>query len=277
MRRSNRERKVPDRYGNGETHYIYINYVCATSPQTYDEALSSSESSLWKEAMQREIDCINKNKTWKLVDRPKDKKIIDLKWVFTNKANNNKKARLVVRGFQQNEVLEDIYSPVARLETLKLLLAFCVQHKYLIEQMDVETAFLNGLIKSEVYVKQPNGYDDKSGKVYKLLKSLYGLRESPRAWYECFDKFIVGLGFERSENDYCLYILDNGSDDKIFLILFVDDLLICGKNAEKSTIQIAKFGNLTKRSKYIEIHYHFVNECFERKEIDIIKEIQKKI
>ena len=233
VRRSDRERKKPDRFGDSEVYYIYVNYVSAHSPRTYDEALSSSESDLWKNAMKREIDCINKNNTWKLVNRPKGKKVIDVKWVFTNKANNLKKARLVVRGFQQKEILEDIYSPVARLQTLKLLLAFCVQNKYLIEQMDVETAFLNGKIKSEVYVKQPNGYSDGTDRVYKLEKALYGLRESPRAWYECFDKFIISLNFQRSNSDYCLYIFENENGENIYIILFVDDLLICGKNKEK--------------------------------------------
>jgi len=81
-----------------------------------------------------------------------------LKWVFTNKFDNRKKTRLVVRGFQQKEVLEDLYSPVARIQTLKLLLSYCCQNGLLIIQMDVETAFLNDIVKSEVFVKQPTGY-----------------------------------------------------------------------------------------------------------------------
>ena len=91
------------------------------------------------------------------------------------------KARIVVRGFQQKEIIDDIYSPVARTQTLKILLNYCVQTEFKIDQMDVESAFLNGKVKSEVYVKQPQGYDDYSGRVCKLNKALYGLRESPRA------------------------------------------------------------------------------------------------
>jgi len=104
--------------------------------------------------MNRETNCLAKNQTWQLVEKPKGVKILDLKWVFTNKIDNRKKARLV-RGFQQDEILEDLYSPVAKVQTLKLLLAYCCQLGLSIEQMDVETAFLNGNIKSEVYVKQP--------------------------------------------------------------------------------------------------------------------------
>ena len=119
------------------------------------------------------------------------------------------------------------------MQTLKLLLSYCCQYgDLMIMQMDVETAFLNGIIKSEVFVKQPMGYDDKSGKICKLSKALYGLRESSRVWYECFDEYIKKLGFQRSESDYCLY-MKYESDDVIYLILFVDDLLICGKKKRK--------------------------------------------
>lgn len=176
--------------------------------------------------------CLQKNQTWKLVNKPKGEKIIDLKWVFTNKSDGRKKARLVARGFQQEKILEDIYSPVAKTQTLKILLAYCCQFGLIIEQMDVETAFLNGKVKSEVYVKQPPGFEDGTDRVCKLLKALYGLRESPRDWYECFDKYMRELGFKKSKNDYCLYILII-KNETIFVILFVDDLLICGKNKRK--------------------------------------------
>lgn len=98
--------------------------------------------------------------------------------------------------------------------------------------MDVESAFLNGEIISEVYVNQPLGYNDDSDRVYKLLKSLYGLRESLRSWYECFNKFINELKFKRSNYDYCLYI-NNTDEDPIYILLFVDDMLICSKNKRK--------------------------------------------
>ena len=157
-----------------------MNVVNGDSPQTYEEALSGDDSRSCEEAMDQEMNSLVKNKTWQLVEKPKDKKVLDLKWVYSNKSDNRKKARLV-RGFQQNKVLEDLYSPVAKMQTLKLLLklllSYCCQYGLMIMQMDVETAFLNGTIKSEVFVKQPVGYDDKSGKVCKLSKALYGLRE----------------------------------------------------------------------------------------------------
>lgn len=182
LRKSNRERKPPVRYDDS---YIYNNIVyvtfCSTdSPDTFEEAINSNESEYWIEAMNKEIECLNKNKTWELVNKPENKIVIDVKWVYTRKSENRYKARLVVRSFQQKEIVDDIYSPVAKMQTLKILLYYC-QEGLIVEQMDVETAFLNGLVLSEIYIRQPLGYEDGTDRVCKLLKALYGLRESPRA------------------------------------------------------------------------------------------------
>lgn len=161
LRRSQRNRQQPDRYSDSNYAYcIYVNYVSADSPQDYTEAINDEYYKDWQKAMNKELECLNKNKTWTLVERPQDKRILDLKWVYTKKSENVFKARLVVRGFQQKEIIEDIYSPVARMQTLKLLLSYCTQNGLIIMQMDVETAFLNGKVVSEVYVKQPQGYEE---------------------------------------------------------------------------------------------------------------------
>ncbi|KAK7585906.1 hypothetical protein V9T40_000085 [Parthenolecanium corni] len=184
--------------------------------------------------MKKEIASSEKNGTWEEVELPHGKKALDVKWV-RKKPDGTFKARLVVRGFQQNDDLDDIYSPVARMCTLKLLLSYCCQGSYTIHQMDVETAFLNGPKVSEVYVKQPVVHvniNDNGNKVSHLKKSLNGLKESPRNWYKCFNNFIVTSGFERNNFDCSLY----STTDKvnpIFIILFVDDLLICGKEVKK--------------------------------------------
>lgn len=146
---------------------IYVNYVSADTPKDYNEAVNSSDSENWRDAMNKEIECLKRNDTWNLVEKPKDKKVLDLKWVYTKKADNRFKARIVVRGFQQREVLEDIYSPVAKTQTLRIMLNYCVQNRLIIDQMDVESAFLNGKVKSKVYVRQPQGYDNNTGKVCK--------------------------------------------------------------------------------------------------------------
>ena len=128
------------------------------------------------------------------------------------------------------------------MQTLKLLLSYCCQNSLLIEQMDVETAFLNRKIISEVYVNQPQGFEKGTNKVYKLLKSLYGLRESPRLWYECFNNFVNELGFKRSNHDYCLYKKGNNTEP-IYILLFVDDMLICCKNQNEINTVKQKLSN----------------------------------
>lgn len=232
LRRSNRQKKQTKFYQpEANPTYIYVNYVNAMSPKNYNEAINSNDRNEWEKAMDHEIDCLYKNETWELVKKPENKKIIDLKWIYTRKQDNSFRARLVAKGFQQREHLPDLYSPVAKMQTLKLLLAYCVKFNLMINQMDVESAFLNGKISSEVYVKQPEGYEDGTENVCKLKKTLYGLRESPRAWYECLDKFLLKTGFKRSKYDYCLYTMEI-KIDKIYLIIFVDDILVCCKKQQ---------------------------------------------
>ena len=232
QRKSERKKSPINRYGNPVSHVIYINFVNANVPNTFEEALNSNESKEWQKAMDKEIDCLNKNKTWTIVDKPKDKKIIDVKWIYKRKSDNTYKARLVARGFQQTEYLENVYSPVGKMQTLKILLSYCCVNNLFINQMDVETAFLNGKVKSEVYIYEPQGYETGENKVCKLQKALYGLRESPKAWYETFDNFIQKQNFVRSKYDNCLYKY-NTNNDSIYIMIFVDDLLICSKNPEK--------------------------------------------
>lgn len=228
-RRPVREKKSPVRYPENESYNIYVNYSRLEVPHTFEEAMESTENKKWKRAMDSEIKSLKENKTWELVENVENKRILEVKWVYTRKSDDSYKARLVVRGFQQTNVVDDIYAPVAKSQTLKILLAFCCQNGLMIEQVDVVTAFLNGKVISEVYVNQPKGYENGTNKVCKLLKALYGLRESPRAWYECFDKYVTKLKFERSNVDYCLYTYGK-EDERVYMLLYVDDLLICSKN-----------------------------------------------
>lgn len=232
QRTSNRDKRPVNLYGNPVTHFIYINYVNAIVPNTYEEAMNSNEKKEWLKAMNTEMQCLNKNNTWRIVEKPINKKIIDVKWVYKKKSDGTYKARLVVRGFQQKERLENVYSPVGKMQTLKILLSYCCKNGMYINQMDVETAFLNGYVKSEVYVNEPKGYETGENKVYKLIKALYGLRESPRAWYECLHKYLDKLNFIRSNYDNCLYVKRNDKDE-IYILVFVDDILICSKNKTK--------------------------------------------
>ena len=138
----------------------------ANVPNTFEEAIKCNEYKEWQKAMDSEIKSLEKNDTWQIVDKPKDKKIIDVKWIYKRKSDDTYKARLVGRGFQQKEYLENVYSPVRKMQTLKILLSHCCKKNLYIEQMNVEIAFLN--VKSEVYVRKPKGYETGENKDDKL-------------------------------------------------------------------------------------------------------------
>ncbi|GJU07659.1 ribonuclease H-like domain, reverse transcriptase, RNA-dependent DNA polymerase [Tanacetum coccineum] len=157
-------------------------------PKNYKEASSNQK---WIKAMKVELDSINRNNTWELTTLPKGHKAIGLKWVFKTKkdANGNiikHKARLVAKGYIQQHGIdfEEVFAPVARMETIRLLLAIAANNKWEVHHLDVKSAFLHGDLKEEVYVTQPEGFVKRqdNGKVYRLIKSLYGLRQAPRAW-----------------------------------------------------------------------------------------------
>lgn len=212
-RRSIRIKKTPVRYPEKENICeIHANYCKADIPRTFEEAICCENNEVWKQTMDKEIECLYKNKTWKFVERVKGKEVLDVKWVYTKKSEDSYKARLVARGFQQRNVADDIYSPVASNQTFKILLSYCCQNGLIIEQMDVETVFLNGEVTSEVYVNQPKGYADGTDRVCKLSKALYGLKESPRDWYECFDKYVTKLGFKKNNIELCLYTYGEGEN-----------------------------------------------------------------
>ena len=158
----------------------------------------------WVIAMQEELNNFTRNEVWSLVERPKQN-VIGTKWVFRNKQDENgvvtrNKARLVVQGFTQIEGLDfgETYAPVARLESIRILIAFATHHNFKLYEMDVKSAFLNGPIQELVFVEQPPGFADlnKPNHVYKLHKALYGLKQAPRAWYECLKDFLLKNGFE---------------------------------------------------------------------------------
>jgi hypothetical protein len=153
----------------------------------------------WVLAMQEELNNFKRNEVWSLVPRPK-KNVVGTKWVFRNKQDEHgvvtrNKARLVAKGYAQVAGLdfEETFAPVARLDSIQILLAYAAHHSFMLFQMDVKSAFLNGPIKEEVYVEQPSGFEDDRypNHVFKLSKALYGLKQAPRAWYECLRDFLI--------------------------------------------------------------------------------------
>ena len=204
--------------------------VSEIEPRSVDEALSDDG---WIVAMQEELKQFTRNEVWTLVPRHKDKSIIGTKWVFRNKLDEEgkvirNKARLVAQGYNQQEGIDftETFAPVARLEAIRIMLSFSAQNKIKLYQMDVKSAFLNGYIDEEVYVKQPPGFEDTScpEHVFKLKKALYGLKQAPRAWYERLSSFLVSKGFSRGKVDTTLFRKESGRHF-ILVQIYVDDII----------------------------------------------------
>nr|GFB99155.1 retrovirus-related Pol polyprotein from transposon TNT 1-94 [Tanacetum cinerariifolium] len=162
--------------------------------------------SAWIESMQEELHQFDRLDVWELVDRPLCTNVINLKWLWKTKRNEENtvirnKSRLVAKGYAKNKGVdfEESFAPVARLEAVRLFIAYAAHKSFTIYQMDVKTAFLYGPLKEEVYVNQPDSFVDPyhPDKVYRLKKALYGLKQAPRAWYDELSKFLLSKGFTK--------------------------------------------------------------------------------
>ncbi|GJV84341.1 putative ribonuclease H-like domain-containing protein [Tanacetum coccineum] len=182
--------------------------VSRTEPKNIKEAMADSA---WIESMQEELHQFDRLDVWELVDRPLCKNVINLKWLWKNKRDEENtvirnKSRLVAKGYAQKEGIdfEESFAPVARLEAVRLFIAYAAHKSFTVYQMDVKTAFLYGPLKEEVYVNQPDGFVDPyhPDKVYRLKKALYGLKQAPRAWYDELSNFLVSNGFSKGSIDH---------------------------------------------------------------------------
>ena len=215
--------------------------LMTAEPDCYEEAVKEEK---WQEAMKEEMNAITKNATWSLVELPEGRNIIGLKWIFKTKLNadgsiNRCKARLVAKGYAQVEGIdyEETFSPVARFETIRVVLALAAQWKLQVFQLDVKSAFLNGDLQEEVYVDQPQGFTKKGEehKVFKLHKALYGLKQAPRAWYGKIDSFFAQNNFTRSENEPTLYVKRRDESEFLIVCLYVDDIIYLSSSSSMLT------------------------------------------
>jgi hypothetical protein len=181
-------------------------------PKNFEEA---SKDDHWVKEMNDELDQIEKNNTWEMVHRPEGKNVIGSKWIFKNKLNEQgqvvrNKARLVYKGYAKIEGLDfdETFAPVARIEAIRMFLAYACHKRFKVYQMDVKSAFLYGDLSEEVYMEQPEGFElsDNPDLVCKMKKNLYGLKQSPRAWYHRLDTYLKDKGFKRGTIDNNLYI-----------------------------------------------------------------------
>ena len=190
----------------------HANVVMHNEPHTRSKAMQSGDAKKWKLAMQ-EYDSLMANGTWELTPLPKNRQSVGCKWLFrTNRdACRNVvryKARLVVKGYSQVAGVDfnETFAPVAKFSTIRCILALSAVMDLEMHQMDVKTAFLNGDLEEDTYMDQSQGFV-QGDMVCKLKKSLYGLKQSPRAWYECIHAFFVKEGLVRSHADHSLYVV----------------------------------------------------------------------
>jgi hypothetical protein len=207
---------------------------------TYDGIMQSELKVQWKAAMDAEIKSLSQHKTWELVDLPPGKKMIGSRWLFKVKLNadgsiNKFKARLVAQGFthQFGVDFNETFAPVAKQTTVRTVLSIAAGENLDAEQVDVDTAFLFAPIEDELYIKQPDGYEDKThpSKVCRLLKSLYGTKQAARQWNKTLDDFFGAHDFVRADADPCLYTRIS-SREYSAVVVYVDDMIIVSKTRD---------------------------------------------
>ncbi|KAL9429389.1 hypothetical protein AB3S75_031241 [Citrus x aurantiifolia] len=215
-----------------------VNLVLFTSadPMHFEEAVKHDK---WRMAMDMEIKAIEKNNTWELTNLPTGAKKIGLKWVYKTKLKENGeldkfKARLVAKGYVQQQGIDytEVFAPVARMDTVRMIVALAAQKGWNVYQLDVKSAFLHGELKEEVYVEQPKGYELEKypQKVYKLKKALYGLKQAPRAWFNRIEAHFVSQGFEKCYSEQTLFIKTKEGGKILIVSLYVDDLIFTGND-----------------------------------------------
>nr|GEX49874.1 hypothetical protein [Tanacetum cinerariifolium] len=192
------------------------------------------------EAMQEELNEFERLEVWELVPRPYKVMVITLKWIYKVRLDElggilKNKARLVARGYRQEEGIdfEKSFAPVARLEAIRIFLAIVAHKNMVVYQMDMKAAFLNGNLREEVYVSQPDGFvdQDNSNHVYRLNKALYGLKQAPRAWYNMLSSFLISQYFSKGSVDPTLFIRRNGNN-LLLVQIYVDDIIFAASTPE---------------------------------------------
>ncbi|GJW67037.1 retrovirus-related pol polyprotein from transposon TNT 1-94 [Tanacetum coccineum] len=215
----------------------YDAFLTSVEPKNYKDALTQA---CWIEAMQEELHEFECLEVWELVPPPDKAFVISLKWIYKVKLDElggilKNKARLVARGYRQEEGIdfEESFAPVARLEAIRIFLAFAAHMNMVIYQMDVKTAFLNGNLREEVYVSQPDGFvdPDKPNYVYKLKKALYGLKQAPRAWYDMLSSFLISNDFSKGSVDPTMFIRREGKE-LLLVQIYVDDIIFAASTPE---------------------------------------------
>ena len=266
--RPQRQRKPPVRFDEEEFYAAEALTADLNEPSNIFEAWRGDHSTNWKEATNSEYDSLLSNHTWDLVSLPAGKNVVGSRWVFKVKRNADGtverfKARLVAQGYSQSQGVDyqEVFSPVVRYNSIRSLLAVANICDWEVHQMDVKTAFLQGDLDEEIYMKQPDGYVDKEkpNHVCKLKKSIYGLKQAARCWNFAIDSFLKSNGYKNSGADSCLYVKSvkqsNGKVDFIILALYVDDILLFSNNIDMLTKEKILLARRFKVEDLDEVHY----------------------
>lgn len=217
--------------------------IDAPPPRSVKEALAGAESEEWKKAIEEELGMHETMGTWALKDLPEGRDVVGCRWVLTRKMDDEGnvvryKARLVAQGFSQQPGIDfdvdGLNAPVMRPETLLTMFGLAAIHGWTITQMDVKSAYLNGHLSEEIYMRQPPGYEDDSGQVCHLQRSLYGLKQSAHVWNNEFNAAMMDLGYTQLKSDYCCYVRRRGQDLSI-LLLWVDDIVGFANSDDEGT------------------------------------------
>eukprot|EP00873_Tetraselmis_striata_P026573 jgi/Tetstr1/446837/TSEL_034316.t1 len=211
-------------------------------PITLKQALSGPFKEQWAQAVESEFNSLEKQGTWVVCELPEERTAIPSKWVFKVKYNADGsiarfKARLVVQGCRQRHGIDyaETFAPTVKFTTIRVLFAIAVQYGWNIHQVDVDTAFLYAPVEEEIYMRPPPGYEqyDARGRpmVLRLLKSLYGLKQSPRNWHNTLHKFLVCYGFQQLKSDPGAYVYWQGGQLICILVVYVDDMIFAFKDA----------------------------------------------
>ena len=227
------------------------NIESSEEPSTYEEVVSSSDSNKWMISMQEKMESLYKNGTWNMVWLPNGKKFIRCKWLFKKKEgtpsveNARYKAKLVGYNHIPGVDFTNVFSLMVKHSSFRYFLGIMAFHDYELEQLDVKIAFLHGELEEDIYMQQPEGFtvSCKEDCVCLLKKSLYGLKQSPRQLYKRFDSFMISHDFKRDSFDSCVYFKKCNDESFLYMLLYVDDMLITTRSKENIRSVKAKLNN----------------------------------
>ena len=239
------ERSAPENLPNEES--AMFNVLEISEPKSYKEAKNSTNWPDWEKAFEEEIKSLQENNVWQVVPRPQSRKVVGGKWVCKVKGDalgqvERFKARYVAKGFTQIKGLDydETFAPVVRFDSLRILLAISASKRWKPRQLDIKTAFLYGILNEEIYLELPEGYKI-ANQVARLNRCIYGLKQSPRAWYFRLIEYILPLGFKISDFDPCVIIHNSGN---LIVAIYVDDIVLFGEQGElmNTTFDLLKKG-----------------------------------